>query len=57
MNRQLQLDLEEDGARAPTYVSAEVQRSVVELMAAAIIAVLGPEGEEHDEQSDIERED
>jgi hypothetical protein len=57
MDRQLQFDLEESGARAPVPVSAETQRNLVDLMAAAMVAVLGPGGGEHDEQADTERKD
>lgn len=57
MDRQLQFDLEEDAATVPVSVSAEVQRSLVDLMAAAMVAVLSPDGGEHDEQADIERKD
>lgn len=56
MERQLRLELgEAANARVRVTLPAEVQQSVVALMAEAIRAVLGHHGEGHDDQADAAR--
>jgi hypothetical protein len=56
MERQLRLELGEDAnARERVTLPAEVQQSLVTLMAEAIRAVLGRHGEGHDDQADAAR--
>ena len=56
MDRQLRLELEEDAnGRVRVTVPAEVQQSLVALMADAIRAVLGRHGGGRDDQADAAR--
>ena len=56
MERQLRLELGEDAnVRVHMTWPAEVQRGLVALMADAIRAVLGHDGEGHDDQADAAR--